>query len=205
MAQRTRTKVCGITRVEDAIKAVESGADALGFVFYEHSSRVVSVEQAKEIARELPPFVSVVALFVNAHVDYVEQVMAEVPVNLLQFHGFEGRAECERYGWPYIKAIRMKEELDVLAEMAKYPSASGFLLDAYRKGVPGGTGETFDWQRVPKCTAAPIILAGGLNPENVAEAIATVQPYAVDVSGGVELEPGIKSHPLIEGFIANCR
>lgn len=204
MAQRTRVKVCGITQVEDALVAVESGADAIGLVFYEHSSRVVSVEQASKIARALPPFVSVVALFVNAHLEYVEQVMAEVPVNLLQFHGDESSAECERYGWPFIKAIRMQEGLDVAGEMHKYPAASGFLLDAYRKGVPGGTGETFDWQRVPQSRQAPIILAGGLHPGNVAIAIEQVKPYAVDVSGGVELKPGIKSQQLIKEFVANC-
>lgn len=204
MVQRTRIKVCGITQVEDALVAFESGADAIGLVFYEHSSRVVSVEQASKIARALPPFVSVVALFVNAHIEYVEQVLAEVPVNLLQFHGDENRAECERYGWPYIKAIRMKEGLDVVSEMDKYPSASGFLLDAYRKGVPGGTGESFDWQRVPKSAQAPIILAGGLNSGNVAAAIGQVSPYAVDVSGGVEMKPGVKNQQLIKEFVANC-
>lgn len=204
MSQRTRIKVCGITRVEDALVAVESGVDAIGLVFYEHSPRVVSVEQARKIARALPPFVSVVALFVNAHVEYVEQVMAELPVNLLQFHGDESCFECERYDWPYMKAIRMKEGVDIRAEMQKYASASGLLLDAYRKGVPGGTGETFDWQRVPQSRGVPIVLAGGLNPNNVSQAIEQVRPFAVDVSGGVELEPGIKSRQLIQDFIASC-
>jgi phosphoribosylanthranilate isomerase len=205
MFKRTRIKVCGITRTEDALAAVDAGVDAIGFVFYEPSPRAVSVEQAREITRALPPFVSVVALFVNAHVDFVEQVMAQVPVNLLQFHGYESAAECERYDWPYIKAIRMRDDLDLEAEMQSYPGASGFLLDAYRKGVPGGTGEVFDWHRVPASTRKPIILAGGLNPDNVAEGIATVAPFALDVSGGVEIEPGIKDHQLINRFIANCR
>ncbi len=202
---RTRIKVCGITRTEDALVAVEGGADALGFVFYESSPRAVSIGQAKLIASALPPFVSVVALFVNAHSDTIEQVLAEVPVALLQFHGDETCAECERFDRPYIKALRMREEMDVMAEMQRFPSASGFLLDSYKKGVPGGTGKSFDWQQAPTQSGRPIILAGGLHAGNIREAIDAVHPYAVDVSSGVEVEPGIKNPQLICEFIANCR
>lgn len=196
-----RVKICGITNCDDAIGAVDAGADALGLVFYGKSPRAVSAQQAAEISRSVSPFVVLVGLFVNAEVAEVEGVLARVPLNLLQFHGDEDATYCEQFGRPYIKALRMQEGLDVQAAMAEHPSARGFLLDAYRPGVPGGTGETFDWQRVPQNSGAQIVLAGGLVPENVGQAIATARPQAVDVSGGVEASPGCKDLEKVAAFI----
>ncbi|WP_347329556.1 phosphoribosylanthranilate isomerase [Marinimicrobium locisalis] len=199
-----RVKICGITRPEDARLALRAGAHALGLVFYPPSSRAVSVEEAKAVAGAVGPFGTLVGLFVNATAEEIESVLSQVPLQLLQFHGDEPAEHCERYGLPYIKALRMRPELDVSAVMAEYPNASGFLLDAYRKGVPGGTGETFDWQRVPKASSRPVILAGGLTPDNVARAAAATQPYGVDVSGGVEAAPGVKDARKLNQFIANA-
>ena len=196
-----RVKICGITNSEDALGAVDAGADALGLVFYRKSPRAVSADQAAKIAHSVSPFVMLVGLFVNADAAEVERVLARVPLNLLQFHGDEDAAYCEQFGRPYIKALRMQEGLDVQAAMAEHPSARGFLLDAYRPGVPGGTGETFDWQRVPQRSGAHIVLAGGLVPENVARAIAAARPQAVDVSGGVEASPGRKDPHKVVAFI----
>ncbi len=204
MNQDLRIKICGITRPEDARLALRAGAHALGLVFYPPSSRAVRVEEARAVAEAVGPFTTLVGLFVNATPEDIESVLAQVPLQLLQFHGDEPAEHCERYGLPYIKALRMRPELDVAAVMADHPKASGFLLDAYRKGVPGGTGETFDWQRVPRASRRPIILAGGLTPENVAHAVAQTRPYAVDVSGGVEAEPGIKDAHKLNQFIANA-
>ena len=196
-----RVKICGITRVEDALQAVEAGADALGLVFYSPSPRNVSLEQAAEIARAVSPFVVLTGLFVDAHPQQVEQVLGQVPLNLLQFHGGETAPYCRQFHRPYIKAVRMKPELDPVEAMAAYPDARGILLDAYRPGVPGGTGDTFDWQRVPQNSGRQIILAGGLNPDNVAQAIRCAQPAAVDVSGGVESSPGNKDPEKVRAFI----
>lgn len=197
--ERTRVKICGITTAEDALLAVNAGADAIGLVFYEPSPRYVDIERAAHIAAVIPPFVSIVALFVNASVDQVNTVLSRVAVSLLQFHGDESPLYCEQFHRPYIKALRMKPDADVVAICSEYSSAQGVLLDAYRKGVPGGTGECFDWQAIPKTLSQPLVLAGGLHPANVAEAIATVKPAAVDVSGGVEALAGIKdSHRVIE-------
>jgi len=200
----TRVKICGITRPEDARLALAAGAHALGLVFYAPSSRAVTLEQARAVAQAAGPFATLVGLFVNASETDIEQVLEQVPLQLLQFHGDESAGQCTRYGRPYIKALRMRPELDLDAAMAAHPRASGFLLDAYRKGVPGGTGETFDWQRVPKSADRPIILAGGLTPNNVAEAVATTQPYAVDVSGGVEAAPGCKDPDKVARFVGNA-
>lgn len=196
-----RVKICGITNCDDAVGAVDAGADALGLVFYAKSPRAVSAAQAAQIARSVAPFVTLVGLFVNADAAEVERVLARVPLNLLQFHGDEDAAFCEQFGRPYIKALRMQEGLDVQAAMEAHPNARGFLLDAYRPGVPGGTGETFDWQRVPQGSGAHIVLAGGLVPENVARAIAEARPQAVDVSGGVEASPGRKDPHKVAAFI----
>jgi len=200
-----RIKICGITSVQDAQAAIAAGADALGLVFYAASPRAVSIAQAKAIALAAGPFVVVTGLFVNAEVDYVQAVLAEVPLHLLQFHGDESVAYCESFQRPYIKALRMKPELDVAACVAQYASASALLLDAYRPGVPGGTGDTFDWGRVPQIAARPLVLAGGLTPANVAAAIKATAVYGVDVSGGVESSPGIKDHAKITAFIANAQ
>jgi phosphoribosylanthranilate isomerase len=200
-----RIKICGITSVEDALSAVSAGADAIGLVFYAASSRAVSIEQARAIAMAVGPFVVVTGLFVNADPEMINAVLAEVPLSLLQFHGDETLAYCEFFQRPYLKAIRMRPELDVDAAISAYPSASGILLDAYRPGVPGGTGESFDWSRVPQQSERPIVLAGGLTAENVADAINSTGVYGVDVSGGVESAPGIKDRTKITAFIHNAR
>ncbi len=198
---RTRVKICGITRAEDALAAARAGADAVGFVFYPPSPRYVEVEQAAEIAAALPPFVTTVGLFVNADADAIARVVDEVGVDLLQFHGNECPDYCARHRRPWIKAVRMKTGVDPAAEAARYAGARALLLDAYRPGVPGGTGEAFDWDRIPPSLAPRIVLAGGLTPENVTEAVRRVGPWAVDVSGGVEAAPGIKDPDKIERFM----
>lgn len=197
----TRIKICGITRLEDAQAAVEFGAHALGFVFYEPSPRYVSPETAAQLIAQLPPFVTTTALFVNASKARIEAVMAQTGIDLLQFHGDEPEAFCRTFKRPYIKALRMKSGLDLDAAVAEYPTARGILLDAYRPDLPGGTGEAFDWDRIPVALRPEIILAGGLAPENVASAVSRVRPYAVDVSGGVERSKGIKDANKIKLFI----
>lgn len=200
-----RVKICGITSVADAQIAVKAGADAIGLVFYAPSPRAVSIAQAREIATSVGPFVTVTGLFVDADETYVHDVLANVGLHLLQFHGDESREFCEQFQRPYMKAIRMRPELDIVQAMDDYPSAVAILLDAYRAGVPGGTGETFDWQRVPKASARPIVLAGGLTAENIALAVQSTHVYGVDVSGGVESAPGKKDQQKIEQFIQNAR
>ncbi|MBW8354731.1 MULTISPECIES: phosphoribosylanthranilate isomerase [unclassified Pseudomonas] len=200
-----RSKICGITRIEDALAAVAAGADAIGLVFYAKSPRAVSVQQARAIIAALPPFVTTVGLFVNASRCELGEILDAVPLDLLQFHGDESAADCEGYHRPYIKALRVKAGDDVAAACLAYPRASGILLDTYVEGVPGGTGEAFDWSLVPLGLSKPIILAGGLSAQNVAEAIARVRPYAVDVSGGVEQSKGIKDPARIQAFMQAVR
>lgn len=202
---RVRVKICGITQSEDAAQAVAAGADALGLVFYQRSPRAIDVESAQAISAATGPFVTLVGLFVDAEPEQVASVLAQVPLQLLQFHGDESPAYCEAFGRPYIKAIRMRPDVDLEALMAAHSKARGFLLDAYRPGVPGGTGETFDWQRVPRDSKRPIVLAGGLTPDNVANAIAQTHPYAVDVSGGVEASAGRKDTYKVRQFIRNAK
>jgi len=198
---RTRVKICGITRREDALAVVGSGADALGLVFYPPSPRCVDLETAHGIARAVAPFVTVTGLFVNAAEDSIREVLARVPLGLLQFHGQEANPDCSRYGLPFIKSIAMQPGVDVAAIMARYPDAAGFLLDAWQPAAHGGSGETFDWKRVPTGLPRPIILAGGLTPDNVAAAIRATRPYAVDVSSGVEQSRGVKSADRINAFM----
>lgn len=200
-----RVKICGITSVADARAAVCAGADAIGLVFYRRSPRAVTLEQAKAIALAAGPFVTVTGLFVDPEPDHVRQVLREVPLQLLQFHGRETPSFCESFGRAYMKALRMSPELDVKSAIAEHPGASAVLLDAYVQGVPGGTGQRFDWRRVPQRAARPIVLAGGLRPDNVAAAIAATRPEAVDVSGGVESEPGSKDPAKMEAFITRAR
>lgn len=200
-----RIKICGITSVEDAQAVVAAGAHALGLVFYSASPRAVEPMQARAIAAAAGPFICTTGLFVNAEAQWVASVLAEVPLQLLQFHGDEPADYCESFHRPYLKAIRMRPDLDVAAAIAAHPNASGILLDAYRPGVPGGTGETFDWERVPGKSRVPLVLAGGLTPENVAEAVRKTGVYGVDVSGGVESAPGKKDHSQIKSFINNAR
>ena len=182
----TRIKICGITRQQDAQAAAASGADAIGLVFYGASPRGVSAQQAAEIVAELPPFVSVVALFVNEPQSAIMRILHEVPVDLLQFHGDESPEFCMQFDRPWIKALRVKPGTDVEGACNLYRSARGVLLDSWREGVPGGTGDTFDWQLAPVGLQLPVVLAGGLNHDNVGTAMRAVRPAAVDVSGGVE-------------------
>ncbi len=206
-AFRTRIKFCGITRLSDALEAVRLGVDALGFVFYPPSPRNIEVEAAAEIMRQVPAFVSCVGLFVNSTQDQVQQVLQSTRIDTLQFHGNESVAECERYAKPYLKAVRMKADIDLQSVAAEYSSASALLLDSYEKGKPGGTGQAFDWARIPAGLSKPVILAGGLSTDNVAMAIEKVKPYAVDVSGGIELvidqvqDKGIKDAAKMAAFV----
>nr|WP_306671162.1 phosphoribosylanthranilate isomerase [Endozoicomonas sp. SESOKO1] len=200
-----RIKICGITRVDDGLVAADSGADAIGLVFYRKSRRSVTVEQAVEIVRVLPPFVSVVGLFVDASDQLIQSVLDAVPLSLLQFHGNETEAECARWGIRYMKAFRVRPDIAVTAMVAPYATACGYLLDSYKPGEAGGTGESFDWDLIPHELNKPLVLAGGLSPDNIAQAINRVRPYGVDVSSGVESRPGIKDHDKIKAFIDNIR
>jgi phosphoribosylanthranilate isomerase len=198
---RTRVKICGITQLEDARSAADAGADALGFVFYDKSPRAVDGQNAAAIINRLPAFVTSVGLFVNAEQAFVEQTLKACQLDLLQFHGDEPPEYCEAFERPYIKALRMREGIDLHAQVERYHSARAILLDSYRPGVPGGTGERFDWDRIPEDLSLPVILAGGLNPENVGAGIEACHPWAVDVSGGVEAAPGRKSAAKVKQFL----
>jgi len=197
----TRIKICGITRVEDALAAAHSGADAVGLVFHERSPRHVSIAQARQLADVLPSFVSIVGLFVNADAAFVREALANVPLDMLQFHGDEPPEYCAQFPRPYLKAIRVKAGVDLLQCASDFRSAKGLLLDAHVEGIPGGTGTAFDWTLIPKQLPLPVVLSGGLDAENVAAAIKQVCPYAVDVSSGVEAGKGIKDAAKIAAFI----
>ena len=198
---RTRVKICGITSVDMALEAVNSGADAIGLVFYPPSPRVVTSDIAAEIVSALPAFVTAVGLFVNEEQAVIEEIVKNTGIGMLQFHGNECPDYCAGFSFPYIKALRMSDDIDLFEQRDLYKQARSLLLDTYRAGVPGGTGETFNWERIPRDLAGEIILAGGLNPENISEAITLVRPYAVDVSGGVEAEKGVKSPEKIRQFM----
>lgn len=198
---RVRVKICGITRVEDALNAVAQGADAIGLVFYKPSPRNVEIEQAIEIANKIPAFVTVVALFVNAEPDFVRKVISQVKLDLLQFHGDETPQECASYGMPFIKAIRVKSDTNLVQCAKDFSASKALLLDTFTDGVAGGTGHVFDWNLIPAALDKPVILAGGLTAQNVAQAINQVKPYAVDVSGGVEVSKGIKDAEKIAAFM----
>lgn len=198
---RTRVKICGLTREEDVHAAVTAGADALGLVFYESSPRNVAVQQAAALVRHIPAFVTVVGLFVNAKQGFIDDIVQQTRLDLLQFHGDEPVAFCEQFDRPYIKALRVREDTDIAAFAGQYATARGLLLDTYQAGKPGGTGEVFNWDLIPEDVPLPIILAGGLTPANVAAAIRQVRPYAVDVSGGVERDKGIKDKDKIYAFM----
>ncbi|WP_374439606.1 phosphoribosylanthranilate isomerase [Pseudomonas panipatensis] len=200
-----RIKICGITRVEDALAAAEAGADAIGLVFYAKSPRAVSVQQARAIVAALPPFVTSVGLFVDASRCELGEILDAVPLDMLQFHGNETAEACSGYHRPYLKALRVKPGDDIAARAAEYPGAAGILLDTYVEGVPGGTGAAFDWSLIPHDLRRPLVLAGGLHAGNVRQAIRQVRPYAVDVSGGVEASKGIKDAEKIRAFIRQCR
>ncbi|TMH35253.1 MAG: phosphoribosylanthranilate isomerase [Betaproteobacteria bacterium] len=210
---RTRVKICGITRVEDGIAAAHAGADAIGLVFWSGTPRCVDFGRARSIIAALPAFVSVVGLFVDPAPEAVRAALAEVPIDLLQFHGDEQAHFCAAFGRPYVKAVPVRPGIDLLQYAARYADARALLLDAFQPGgLPGGTGTTFDWNQVPSHLPRPVILSGGLTPQNVATAIRAVRPWAVDVSSGVEVsgddgrpEKGIKSAAKIAAFIHEVR
>lgn len=198
---RTRIKFCGLTRQADVAQAVALGVDALGFVMWPNSRRSVTPDTLAALAAQVPAFVTRVGLFVDQPVEFIEQCLPHL--DLIQFHGDESPAFCEQFGRPWIKALRMRDGLDLHDAATIYDGAQALLLDAYRPGVPGGTGETFDWSRIPATLAKPVILAGGLTADNIAAAVTQVAPYAVDVSGGIEASPGVKATESMAAFVRN--
>ncbi|WP_296897896.1 phosphoribosylanthranilate isomerase [Thiohalocapsa sp.] len=202
---RTRVKICGLTREQDVDAAVAAGADAIGFVFHAPSPRAVSIEAAAALAARVPAFVSIVGLFVDADSAVITEAAQRVPLDLLQFHGHEPPGACDGFDRRWIKALAMREGIDVEAAARDYHGAAALLLDTYDPALAGGTGRCFDWDRVPPTLAPQIILAGGLAADNVAEAIACVRPYAVDVSGGVEAAKGRKDQRKINDFMQGVR
>lgn len=198
---RTRVKICGITRQEDALNAISAGCDAIGLVFYPPSPRNVTIEQAQAVVSKLPPYVTVVGLFVNPEPQMVLDAIEKVGLTCLQFHGDESPEFCNQFDMNWYKAVRVKEDTDLHDYASSYEKASALLLDTYKAGVPGGTGETFNWSLIPDDLSKPVILAGGLEPSNVSKAVQQVQPYAVDVSGGVEAEKAIKSNEKMIAFV----
>lgn len=202
---RTRIKVCGITRAEDARVAAELGADAIGLVFYAPSPRNLSPDAARAIISAVPPFVTIVGLFVDPAQDFVEAVLQRCSLGLLQFHGDEAAEFCRRFRLPYVKAARVRADADLVQYLARYDDAQGWLLDAYHDSLYGGTGETFDWKLIPRDLDKPVILSGGLTPDNVGAAVRLVRPWAVDVSSGVEAAKGIKDAAKIAAFVAGVK
>jgi len=196
-----RVKICGITRVDDALACAHLGADAIGLVFYAPSPRNVAVEQARAIMRTLPPFITTVGLFVDAQASEVRAVLNELPLDILQFHGNEPAEYCANFGRPYLKALRVKPGMDLVQYASVYIGAKALLLDAHVEGIAGGTGQAFDWSLIPQHLPLPVILSGGLNPDNVAEGIRRIKPAAVDVSSGVESSKGIKDVVKIAAFM----
>lgn len=201
---KTRIKICGFTREEDLKAAVAAGADAIGLVFYPSSPRYVDLVRAAELARVVPPFVTIVGLFVNADTKVIRETLAAVPIHLLQFHGDEDEAFCRQFDRPYIKAARVKPGFDLVQYAGRFPSAQAILLDAFVEGYGGG-GKVFDWRLIPQGLGKPIILSGGLDAGNVADAIARVRPAAIDVSSGVEVGKGLKDAGKIRDFVAAVR
>lgn len=202
---RTRVKICGITRVDDARTAVALGADAIGLVFYPPSPRNLGVEQARAIIAAVPPYVTVVGLFVDPAPQQVESVLRHCPLGLLQFHGDEAPGFCARFGRPFVKAARVGADTDLVQYLSPYMAAQGWLLDAYSDKLYGGTGESFDWKLIPPKLARPVILSGGLSPDNVTAAVRQVRPWAVDVSSGVETAKGIKDTAKIAAFMTGVK
>ena len=199
----TKVKICGFTEAENARQAAIAGVDAIGLVFYDKSPRNVDILRAQEIIEALPPFVNRVGLFVNANPSFVDEVLCEVPLDTLQFHGDESLLDCSQYQMPFIKSLRVKPETNVLQVADEFSSASAILLDSFNPLAYGGTGEAFDWSLACVDISLPIILAGGLNETNVSAAISQVKPYAVDASSGVESAPGVKDIDKIVAFIRN--
>jgi len=201
----TRIKICGITRIEDGLAAARLGAHAIGLVFYAGSPRAVAPVQARKIIDALPPFVTAVGLFVNADAQTVRDTLAVAPVPMLQFHGDETAGFCGSFGLPYLRAIRVKPGVDLLQYSQQFHDAKALLLDAWVEGARGGTGATFDWSLIPRDLPLPIVLSGGLDSDNVGQAVRSVRPWAVDVSSGVEAAKGIKDAAKIEAFITEVR
>ncbi|WP_315285735.1 phosphoribosylanthranilate isomerase [Neisseria bacilliformis] len=201
MPAKIRTKICGITRPEDAAAAARLGADAVGLVFYPQSKRAVTPAQAVPIVAALPPFVSAVALFVNESADNIRAVLRQVPIDTIQFHGDEDDAFCRQFARPYLKAVRVRHAEDIRTASSRFPNARAILFDAYHPQVYGGTGQSFDWTLLARYTGKPWVLAGGLTPENAAEAVRISGAAAVDVSGGVESAAGIKDAAKIAAFL----
>jgi len=201
----TRVKICGVTRVEDAVTAARLGADAIGLMFYPQSPRAVSADQARCIVRALPPFVAAVGVFVDPAPEDVRAALAAVPLHLLQFHGDETPEFCAQFGVDYLKAARVRPGLDLIQYAARHAGAKALLLDNFVQGAHGGTGQTFDWSLIPGALPLPLVLSGGLDPGNVAEAVRRVRPWAVDVSSGVESARGVKDPHKIAAFIQGAR
>jgi len=201
----TAVKICGITRVEDGLAAAHAGAHAIGLVFHPASPRFVTIEQARAIVSRMPPFITIVALFVNADPQTIHNVLRQVPVQMLQFHGDEPPGLCAQFALPYLKAVRMAPGTDLLQYAARFSGARGLLLDAFQNDVYGGSGQAFDWRTIPRNLPLPVVLAGGLTAHNVGEAIRIARPWAVDVSSGVEREKGIKDADQIAAFIRGAR
>jgi len=200
-----RVKVCGITRVDDALTATRLGAHAIGFVFWTRSARYISPHVARKIITALPPFVSVVGVYVDPDPEWVEKTCSVAGLSLLQFHGDESPEFCSQFSLPYIKAVRIRTGVDLLQYASRYSSASALLLDTYVEGVPGGTGHTFDWSSTPQNLSLPLILSGGLHADNVSVAIEEARPWAVDVSSGVEVAKGVKDADKIAAFMIGVR
>lgn len=200
-----RVKICGITRIEDALSAVRLGAHAIGFVFWPKSPRYIAPDSVREIVSALPPFVTTVGVYVNPTSAWVEETSEKGRLSLLQFHGDESPEFCEQFCLPYIKAIRVRESLDLIQYASRYHQASGMLLDTYTAEMPGGTGHVFDWKLTPQNFPLPLILSGGLNPSNISQAIKQTRPWAVDVSSGVEAAKGIKDEQKISAFMQGVR
>lgn len=201
----TRIKICGITRPEDGLAAARAGADAIGLVFEVRSPRFVDAEQARAVVQALPPFMKVVGLFVNAPAEQVRELTGRVALDLIQFHGDEPADFCRVFSRPYLKAIPMREGIDVRSAVGRYPDAAGILLDTHHAQLAGGTGERFNWARIPADLGKPLVLAGGLTPDTVGAAVRQVRPYAVDVSSGVEQAKGIKDAGKIAAFVEAVR
>jgi phosphoribosylanthranilate isomerase len=200
-----RVKICGLRQADDAVFAARAGADAIGLVFYPPSPRAVDIATASDIARALPPFVSCVGLFVDATAAEIDQILSQVPLSVLQFHGEESAQFCEQFQLPWIKAVRMRPNINLHEQRQCYSRAQGLLLDAYKPGVPGGTGDQFDWHRIPSDIAKDVVLAGGIHEHNVQQAIQQVKPWAIDVSGGVESHKGVKDRAKITAFMDQAK
>jgi len=201
---KTRIKICGLTRAEDVDAAVAAGADALGFVFYPPSPRYVTPQRAAELVKRIPPFIDVVGLFVNEAPETVHSACRQVPISLLQFHGDEDHAYCSQFAHSYLRAARVRPELDLVEFAGLFPESRGLLLDAFVDGYGGG-GHVFDWTLIPPDLPGFLVLSGGLTAENVGDAVRRVRPAAVDVSSGVEMSKGIKDHAKIAAFVAAVR